>query len=326
MIASAVLGIALLGCGGSGERKEAVDAQKKITIAVIPKGTLGSFWKSVHAGAVKASRELDVDIIWKGPIKEDDREEQVQLVENFIASKIDAIVLAPLDDRALVLPVREAKEHGIPTIVIDSGLQGEYHESYISTDNYRGGVLAAERIGELTGGKGKLIVLRYLEGSASTTQREAGFLDTIRAKFPDIEILSENQYSGATTDSAVHAAENLLNRYGDVTAFFGPNDTSAFGILRAVQDAGRAGEIVVVGFDTLDKLLDAMKEGTIQGLAVQNPFNMGYLGVKTAYGYIKGLPVEKRIDTGVIMATPENMNDTEVHKLLYPDLSPYLNE
>ena len=326
VIAGATLGIALCGCGGSGGRDADERTEKKYTIAVIPKGTLGPFWKSVHAGAVKAARELDVEITWKGPIKEDDREEQVQIMENFIAAKVDAIVLAPLDDRALVLPVREAKDRGIPTIVIDSGLDGEFHESYISTDNYKGGVLAAERIGELTGGKGKVIVLRYLEGSASTSRREAGFLNTIVEKYPDIEILSDNQYSGATTDSAVRAAENLLNRFGDVDAFFGPNDTSAFGILRAVQGAGRDGDIFIVGFDTLDKLLEAMSGGTVHGLAVQNPFMMGYLGVRTACDFLQGRPVEKRIDTGVIMATGQNMNDPDVRQLLYPDLSSYLDE
>ena len=203
--------VIISGCGDSEEKGDSADAGKKFTIAVIPKATMGEFWKTIHAGAVKAYRELDVNIIWKGPIKEDDREEQVQVVENFIAAKVDAIVLAPLDERALILPVREAKQQGIPTVVIDSGLQEDYHVSYVATDNYSGGVLAAERIGELSEGKCKLIVLRYMEGHASTSAREAGFLDTIKSKFPDIEILSENQYAGVTSESAYRASENLLN-------------------------------------------------------------------------------------------------------------------
>ena len=128
-----------LSCGESKEKEEIADSGKKFTIAVIPKATMGEFWKTIHAGAIKASQEMDVDIIWKGPIKEDDREEQVQVVENFIAAKVDAIVLAPLDNRALVLPVREAKNQGIPTVIIDSGLEGDFHVSYIATDNYMGG-------------------------------------------------------------------------------------------------------------------------------------------------------------------------------------------
>jgi len=314
-----------LSCGGSGEKGEIPDTDKKISIAVIPKGTTHEFWKSIHAGAIKASRELGVDVIWKGPLREDDREEQIQVVETFVSSKVDAIVLAPLDDRALILPVREAKEQNIPTIIIDSDLQGDYHVSFIATDNYKGGVLAAERIGELLGGKGRLVVLRYQEGSASTAAREAGFLDTITSGFPDVEILSDNQYAGATTETAQSVAENLLNRFGDLDAYFSPNESSTFGSLRAIQDIGLAGKIIFVGFDSSIKLIEAMEKGEIHGLVLQNPFKMGYVGVKTAHAYLKGEQVEKRIDTGVVLATPENMNDPEIKQLLNPDLSQYLD-
>ena len=151
----AIIGIisVILGCGETADKKEESNSEKRITIAVIPKGTTHEFWKSIHAGAIKASRELDVDIIWKGPLKEDDREEQIQVVETYISAKVDAIVLAPLDDRALVSPVHDAKSLNIPTIIVDSDLQGKYHESFIATDNYKGGVLAAKRIGELTNGR-----------------------------------------------------------------------------------------------------------------------------------------------------------------------------
>ena len=268
--------IIISGCGDSEEKEDYADSAENFTIAVIPKATMGEFWKTIHAGAVKASRELDVNIIWKGPIKEDDREEQVQVVENFIAAKVDAIVLAPLDERALILPVREAKQHGIPTVVIDSGLQEDYHVSYVATDNYSGGVLAAERIGELSEGKCKLIVLRYMEGHASTSAREAGFLVTIKSKFPDIEILSENQYAGVTSESAYRASENLLNRFSEVEAFFCPNEVSTFGTLRALQDRGIAGKIIFVGFDSSAKLLEALEKVEIHGLVLQNPFKMAY--------------------------------------------------
>jgi len=317
--------IMVSGYGCSHEKGEISNSDKTITIAVIPKGTTHEFWKSIHAGAIKASQEVGVDIMWKGPLREDDREEQVQVVETFISTKVDAIVLAPLDDRALVLSVREAKEQNIPTIVIDSDLQEDYHVSFVATDNYRGGVLAAERLGELTGGKGKLLVLRYQEGSASTSAREAGFLDTIKSKYTDIEILSDNQYAGATTETAYRASENLLNRFSDVDAYFSPNESSTFGSLRAIQASGLAGKIVFVGFDSSQKLIEAMQDGVIQGLVLQNPFKMGYLGVKTAYAYLKGEPIEKLIDTGVTLATPENMNDPEIKQLLSPDISQYLD-
>lgn len=295
-----------------------------ITVAVIPMGTTHEYWKSIHAGAVKASRELGVSIVWKGPLKEDDVDEQIQIMETLTGGKTDAFVLAPLDNHALARPVRDAKERGIPTVVVDSDLEGEEQVSFVSTNNYLGGVLGAEYLGGLMGGKGKLILVRVQEGSASSTNREQGFLDTIHEKFPEIVILSDNQYGGITTETSYRTCENLLNRFPDVEAMFTPNESTTFGCLRALQERGLAGKILFVGFDSSDKLIEALSKGEIKGLVIQNPFKMGYLGVKTAVACIKGDPYEKRIDTGATVATPENMNDPEIANLLKPDLKPYL--
>jgi len=318
-------GLAVYGCGKSGDDSGAGTSEKKLTIAVIPKGTTHEFWKAIHAGAIKASEETGVEIIWKGPLKEDDREDQLQIVETFVSSKVDAIVLAPLDNRSLVMPVREAKMQGIPTIVIDSDLEGDFHASFVATDNYKGGVLAAERIAGLMGGEGSLIMLRYQEGSASTANREAGFYDTITQKYPDITFVSDNQYAGATTESGYRAGENLLNRFGDVKAVFTPNESSTFGFLRALQDRNLTEKIIFVGFDSSEKLVEALGKNEIRGLVLQNPFKMGYLGVKTAAALLAGEEGPPVIDTGVTLATPENMNDPEISELLSPDLSEYLD-
>ncbi|MFC1508798.1 substrate-binding domain-containing protein [Candidatus Omnitrophota bacterium] len=310
-----ILVVMLSGCGQSGQEKN------DITLAVIPMGTTHEFWKSIHAGAQKASQELGVSIIWKGPLKEDDRDEQIQIVETFIAAGVDAILLSPLDDRALVQPVREAKNRGIPTIIFNSALQENFHESFVSTDNYRGGVLGAEHIGMLLEGKGSLILLRVNEGSEGSTKREEGFLDTIKMNYPDIEILSDNQYGGITTESAYRTCENLLNRFSRVDAIFTPNESTTFGCLRALQDIGLAGKVTFVGFDSSEKLIEALEKKELAGLVVQNPVNMGYLSVKIAVSCLKGEPFEKFIDTGVSLATPENMNEPDIRTLLSPDLS-----
>src|SRR5436305_9483356 len=178
---------------------------KKLTIAVIPKGTSHEFWKSIHAGAIKAARELstpgaEVEVIWKGPLREDDREQQIQVVEGFASQGVNGIVLAPLDNRALVRPVEEAKTAGVPSVIIDSALQSNSIVSFVATDNRKGGMLAADRMGELLNGKGKILLLRYAEGSASTEEREAGFLDEMKQKYPNIELISTNEYAGATRD------------------------------------------------------------------------------------------------------------------------------
>nr|AUN37228.1 ribose ABC transport system periplasmic ribose-binding protein RbsB [uncultured bacterium] len=297
---------------------------KKFTVAVVPKGTTHAFWKSIHAGAEKAAADykaqgVDVDLIWKGPLREDDREQQVQVVEGFISQGVNGIVLAPLDRVALVRPIEEAKKAGIPTVVIDSSLDSQQITSFAATDNRKGGSLAADRLGQLLAGKGKVIMLRYAEGSASTTDREEGFLETMKAKYPGIELISTDQYAGATLDTAKRASENLLQRLGgEVNGIFTPNESSTGGMLLALQDISKAGKVSFVGFDATPQFVEAMKNGQLQGVVVQSPFAMGELGVKTMVASLMGQPVEKRIDTGVVLITPENMNTPEGQKLLNP--------
>lgn len=301
-------------------------------IAVVPKGTTHEFWKSIHAGAIKASRELktegvNAEIIWKGPLREDDREQQVQVVENFIARRVSGVVLAPLDARALARPAEMAVRAGIPVVIIDSALNSTAPASTVSTDNYKGGQIGARRLAELLGGKGKVILLRVLAGSSSTEQREAGFLDTITKEFPGIEVISSDQHAGATRDTAYRAAQNLLNRFGrEVEGVFAPNESSATGMLLALRDAGLAGgKVKFVGFDTGTQTVAALRSGDIQGLVVQNPFKMGYLGVKTMVAALQGKSVEKDIDTGCELITGENIDEPAMADLIKPPLEKYLD-
>jgi len=290
-------------------------------IAVIPMGTTHEFWKTIHAGALTAARECGVEIIWKGPLKEDDRSEQVQIVETLAASGIQALVLSPIDDRALLPPVIEAERAGIPTVIFNSALQGGHHAAYVSTDNYRGGVLAAEQVGRLLEGKGNLIMVRVKEGVEGSTRREEGFLTTVRSRFPGIRLLSDNQYAGTSTETAYQTCENLLGRFPETDAIFTPNESTTFGCLRAIEDLGLAGKIVHVGFDSSAKLVEALEKGVIAGLILQDPFAMGYRSVQIAAAVIEGRPYEKRVDTGVFLATPENRGDPAIGKLLRPDMT-----
>ncbi|MBW3629248.1 MAG: substrate-binding domain-containing protein [Gemmatimonadetes bacterium] len=318
----------LSACAGGEPQQEA--GADQLTIAVIPKGTTHEFWKSVHAGAMKAAQELSaagtqVQVIWKGPLREDDREQQVQVVEGFTAQQVDGLVLAPLDDRALVRPVEEAQRSGVPTVIIDSDLQSDALVSFVATDNLKGGELAADRLGELLGGRGSVLMLRYAEGSASTTARETGFMRRMQAGFPNVRVISSDQYAGATRETAKRAAENLLNRHGaDIQGIFTPNETSTDGMLLALQDIGKAGQMKFVGFDASTSLVAALRGKQLQGLVVQNPVRMGYLGVKTMVAHLKGETVEKRVDTGVMMVTPDNLEAPEVKELINPPLAQYL--
>jgi ribose transport system substrate-binding protein len=321
VIAALVAATALTACAKRSSEGQGPQAAKTLSIAVIPKGTTHEFWKSIHAGAIRAARELGVDILWKGPQKEDDRAQQITVVEDFISRGVDGIVLAPLDDRALMRPVQDAVREKIPVVIIDSALQGSDFTSYVATDNYKGGVLAARRLGELLHGRGRIFLIRYQEGSASTEQREAGFYDTLTKEFPEIVLLVKDQYAGATTETAYQLAENLLSRFPAVEGVFAPNESSTFGTLRALQEARLAGKVVFVGFDSSPKLIQGLSDGDLQGLVLQNPVRMGYLGVKTIVAHLRGEPVEKVIDTGVVLATKDNMDTPEIRALLSPDLS-----
>jgi ribose transport system substrate-binding protein len=315
------LALAFTACAKKSPDASASRQGKTLQIAVIPKGTTHEFWKSIHAGAVRAEREFGIQVIWKGPQKEDDRAQQITVVEDFISRGVDGIVLAPLDDRALMRPVQDAVREKIPVVIIDSSLQGSDFISYVATDNYKGGVLAARRLGELLHGQGRIFLVRYQEGSASTTQREAGFLDTVTKEYPGLVLLVQDQYAGATTETAYQLAENLLSRFPDVQGVFTPNESSTFGTLRALQEARLTGKVVFVGFDSSPKLVQGLRDGDIQGLVIQNPAKMGYLGVKTIVAHLRGESVEKVIDTGVVLATADNMDTPDIKALLSPDLS-----
>jgi ribose transport system substrate-binding protein len=319
--------IALCSC----EKKGTEPKSGKLVIAVIPKGTTHEFWKSIHAGAIKAAEEFGVEITWKGPLKEDDRESQISVVENMVNREVSGIVLAPLDNTALKMPVANAVRGGIPVVIIDSALDSNDYTSYVATDNYVAGQKGGKYLAHLIGGKGKVVMLRYAEGSASTMAREQGFLDTMK-EFKDIEVVSSNQYGGATTESAYKASENLLAPYKkadgmlSIDGIFTPNESTCFGMLRALQDGGLAGKVRFVGFDSSEKVVQAMAAGQIDAVVLQNPLNMGYLGVKTMVAHLRGQPVEKKIDTGSAVATRENMNSPEMKELLSPDFKKWLKE
>jgi ribose transport system substrate-binding protein len=287
-------------------------------IAVIPKGTTHVFWKSVEAGARQAGTELGVEIIWKGPLKEDDRAQQIGVVQDFVASKVSGIVLAPSDETALRGPVRSAAAHNIPVVIIDSSLKGEVGKdfiSYVATDNHHGGELGGEELARLLGGKGKVVLLRLAEGQASTSAREAGFLASM-SRHPDITVILQNRYGGATVSTAQDAAMNLIDKLRETDGIFCPNESTTQGMLLALRQTGLIGKKIFVGFDTSPPLLAALGKGEIAALVAQNPTRMGYLGVVTAVKSIRGEKFETNIDTGCLLVTPANRHTPEVEAIV----------
>ena len=294
-------------------------------VAVIPMGTTHEFWKAVHAGAAKAGRELTasgipVNVIWKGPLREDDRDQQIQVVENFVGRQVSGIVIAPLDSRALVRPIEEAVSAHIPVVVFGSALRSTAQASFVATDNREGGRLGARRLGQLLGGRGKAILLRCQAGSDATEEREAGFLEVMRRDYPGITLLSTDQYAGATRDTARRTSENLLNRFGaEVNGVFASNESSAVGMLLALRDAGLAGgRVKFVGFDAGDTLLAGLRAGDLQGLVIQDPFGIGYTAVKTLVAVLRGEPVPRLVRTRLALVTSGNVNEPSIAGMLHP--------
>ena len=284
---------------------------KQLTIAVIPKGTTHVFWKSVEAGAKSAGAELGVNVKWKGPVKEDDRTQQIGIVEQFTAEGVDGIVLAPLDAVALLRPVQAASARKIPVVIFDSSLGGQQGKDYVSlvaTDNRKAGAMGGEELARLLGGKGKVVMLRYNQGSASTEQREAGFLDAI-AKHPDIQMIEKDRYGGATVGEAQKNAENLLDKLKQADGIFCPNESSTQGMLTVLVANGLATKKKFVGFDTSPALITALKAGQIHALVAQNPTKMGNEAVRTIVAHIRGETVPAYVDTGCSLVTQQNVNE-----------------
>ncbi len=328
------LGLGLTACGGGDAENKpgvAVSETKAIVIAVIPKGTTHEFWKTVHAGVIKAERELNaagtpVKTIWKGPLKEDDRASQIDTVQSFIAQGVNGIVLMPLDRTALVAPVELAVQSKIPVVIADSALESEAFSSYVATNNKEGGRVGGKRLGELLGGKGKVILLRYMEGSASTEEREAGFMEAI-ATFPGITVISSNVHAGATQETALAASQNLINRFKDeVEGVFCPCEPVTTAITMALTEQGLNKKVKVVGFDNTQRLVAWLKAGDVHGLVLQDPLTMGYLAVKAAVAAAQGKPVEKLNSMAPKLVTLENMEQPEFKALLNPPLAEYLGK
>jgi ribose transport system substrate-binding protein len=288
------------------------------SIAVIPKNTTHVFWKAIERGAREGAKEAGVEMIWKGSLKEDNPAQQIQIVEQFVAEGVDGIVLAPIDDTALMRPVAAAMREGIPVVIMDSPLKGEPPKDFVSTvstNNHRGGEMAGEQLGKLLDGKGKVVLFRFQQGSASAGQRETGFLEAIR-KFPDIRVIVDNRYAGTTAREAQAAALSMLDKLKETDGIFCSSEQSTFGMLSALKRHHLAGSKTLVGFDASQGLVEGLRKGEIQALVAQNPKRMGHEAVKVLVAKINGENVPTVVETGATVITKENFDTPEIQVLL----------
>jgi ribose transport system substrate-binding protein len=295
----------------------------KKVIGVVPKGTNHIFWQTVHAGALKAAAEYDLELLWNAPQLEIDSSRQIAIVENLISRRVDGIVLAPVDEEALISVVERAVDSGIPVSIFDSGIKTDKIISYVATDNYGAGAMAARRMGEILSGKGKVGVIGFMPGSASTMLREAGFTETIGKEFPEIELVGV-RYPMADRAKALAEAENLMTAHPDLAGLFADNESSTDGTVRAVKQRGAAGKVKVVGFDASQELISELKAGTLDSIVVQDPFRMGYTSTKNVALKLNGEQPPRETDSGAYLVRADNIDTPEIQGVVFPDIDRWL--
>jgi ribose transport system substrate-binding protein len=292
-------------------------------IGVVPKGASHLFWQTIHAGTLKAGAEFDLDVSWQAPQLEIDTSRQIAIVENLISRQVDGILLAPVDEESLVSPVERAAEQGIPVAIFDSSINTDKIVSFVATDNFEAGVIAGRRMGEILGGRGKVGIIGFMPGSASTVKRENGFLEALKS-FPDIEMVGL-RYNMSDRAKAMAESENLMTAHPDLAGLFADNESSTDGTVRAVKQRGAADQVKIVGFDSSDELIDELKAGTMDSIVVQDPFRMGYECMKAMADHLAGREPLAQLDSGSYLVTRENVDDPEIQNIVFPDIDTWLN-
>jgi ribose transport system substrate-binding protein len=303
---------------GAGCEKETATSETpsgaRHVIAVIPKSTNLVFWQSVLAGAEEAGKDFGYEINWNGPDRETNSAGQIQIIDDAIARHVDGVVLAPVNRRELVPSVEKLATLRIPCAIIDSGLDTIHFLCIASTDNYQGGVLAARRMGEILGGKGNILVVRHIPGSHSTSKRVSGFTDTVSNEFPGIKIV-DSQSGQDTEEAAKQVTVDMLKRNADVQGLFACNITTSVGALQALQEQKRS-EVKMIAFDPDKALLDGLRSGEVAAIILQNPYKMGYEGVRAVALHNKGQSSPRLIDTGIEVVSSESLTDPKIIRLL----------
>lgn len=292
------------GCGGGSSGGPAA-GEDRLTIGVIPKSTGGEYWETVEIGARRAAVELGVDLKWEGTVTETEFAEQNKIIENMITLGVDGLALAPLNRVAMQKMVARSVQAGIPVVIFDSEVEGDAHSSFVATDNRAGGELGAQHLAGLLEPGSSVMVMRYVQGAGSTEARSEGAIEVLRSA--GHTVVADPYPDTGTVEGCKTAAANTLE--GFVTdgvlkldGIFAANLYSTLGVLEALNDLQKSGvtvETAFVGFDTSEKLLLGIKEGSIDALVAQNPENMGYLTVKTLVAVLQGEEVERVVDTGV---------------------------
>ena len=294
----------------------AAAATAKPYIPVISKGFQHQFWQAVKAGSEQAAKDLNVDITFEGPESEAMVDKQYEMIQAALAKNPAALCLAAVDSKAMIPLLEEAKAKGIPVIGFDSGVDSDIPLSTATTDNIAAAGLAADKMAELIGGSGKVAVLVHDQTSRTGIDRRDGFLNRMKEKYPDIEIVNVDYGAGDHLKST-DIAKAIVQANPDLKGYFGANEGSIIGVLNAVKELGKEGKIVVIGYDSGQQQLDAIMSGAEAGAITQNPVGIGYKCVEAAVKAINGETLPKIIDTGFFWYDKTNIDSAEIKPLLY---------
>jgi ribose transport system substrate-binding protein len=317
-------GLLIAGCGKKETPVEVTSPESPtVTLGVIPKSTGGEFWETVQMGAMEGAEALGLEIKWEGTVTETEIAEQNKIIENMINLGVDGIALAPLNKKAQSKMVAQAVDAGIPVVVFDSGVDGDAHSSFVATDNKKGGAVGAAQMVELLAGSGKVMVMRYVQGTGSTEARAEGFIEAAQAG--GLEIVADPYPDTGTIEGAKNVASNTLEGFIrdnklELDGIFACNLYSTLGVASALDDLRKGGievKVRFVGFDTSRKLVEGLQDGSIDGLVAQDPQKMGRLAVETIAKVVAGEPVDAVIDTGVALVTKQALaEDAALRKLV----------
>ncbi|MAY61129.1 MAG: BMP family ABC transporter substrate-binding protein [Rhizobiales bacterium] len=288
---------------------------QEMYIPLISKGFQHQFWQAVKAGADQAAEEFGVKVTFEGPDNETMVDKQIDMLAAALANKPAAIGFAALDSQAAIPLLRQADEAGIPVVAFDSGVDSDIPVTTATTDNVAAAGLAADKMAELIGGSGKVAVVAHDQTSRTGIDRRDGFLNTMKEKHPDVEVVSV-QYGDGDHLKSTEVAKAIMTANPDLKGIFGTNEGSAIGVVNAVRETGTEG-LVVIGYDSGTAQKEAIKDGTMAGAITQNPVGIGYETVKAAVAATKGEELPKVIDTGFYWYDKTNMDDPKISAVLY---------
>ncbi|WP_219414620.1 ABC transporter substrate-binding protein [Pseudonocardia nigra] len=312
-VAAAALALAVSACGSQAEGGGGGGEQPYI--AIVSKGFQHQFWQAVKQGAEQAAQRHGVEISFEGPATEADIEAQVTMLTNALSRQPDAIGFAALDSRAAAPLLQQAQTQDIPVIAFDSGVESDIPVTTAATDNKAAAAEAAKHMAEALGGTGKVAMVVHDQTSRSGIDRRDGFVEWMEANAPGIELLPP-QYGGGDQLESANITKAIITANPDVAGIYGSNEGSAIGVVRGVQESGATG-ITVVGFDSGQAQIDAIRDGTMLGAITQNPIGMGEQLVDAAVKAINGEQLPPVIDTGFYWYDQSNIDSPEIQNVLY---------